>query len=141
MARKTSPSSKALAKLPDAVGGSIALRDELFTRAGITNERLAHITRIIIEETLAAAQGAMRQQPVVVADGRGLSHVEVVTMPDEALRQRCREALVNLIGLAPSKAQTVQVANNLVVNITKREPPLEYYAAKVVNVGDVKGQA
>lgn len=124
MARKTSPSSKALARMHDSAGGALAARDQILTLAGITNERLAAITKVIIEETLAAAQGAMRQQPVVVGTGRGTSEVRMVSMPDEALRQRCREALTALIGIAPSKTQTSVVnAPTLNITVVKREPP------------------
>jgi hypothetical protein len=136
MARKRSPrsTSTALATLADSAGGALATRDQILALAGITNERLAQITRIIIDETLAAAQGAQRQQPVVVATGRGLSEVQIVTMPDEALRQRCREALTALIGIAPSKTQTVQTAVQVNVIVAKREFAVVDGQVRVIDV-------
>ena len=141
MARKKSPSQKALARVADSAGGALALRDQILIEAGITNARLAQITKVIVEETLAAAQGAMRQQPVVVGTGRGTSEVQLVSMPDEALRQRCREALVDLIGLQPSRAaqpvapQPVAIQINFVDRQTQAaQEPRGPASAKVVPV-------
>jgi hypothetical protein len=133
MARKKSPSSKALAALPDAAGGSLALQANMLAKAGYDEKAQAQIAREVIERTRARATGAMRQQPVVVGDGKGLSHVEMVEMPDEPLRQRADEHLTDVLGLQPSRSTQVAVQNTLTVVITKREPPT-FVDAKVIEV-------
>jgi len=133
MARKRSPSSEALAKLQGAGGGAEALQERLLVRAGYTPEKQAKITGEIIERARGRAAGATKVQRLVVADGRGSSHVETFTDADEALRQRADEFLADQLGLAPSRSQNVAVQNVLNVTIVKREPPA-FVEAKVVEV-------
>ena len=133
MGRKRSPSSEALAKLPGAGGGVEALQDRLLVRAGYDAKLQAQITRDVVERARARAAGATKVQRLVVADGRGRSHVEEFVDADEALRQRADEFLADQLGLAPSRSQTVAVQNNLTVVITKREPPTTFVEETVVD--------
>jgi hypothetical protein len=115
MARKPPANQAALATLAGAGGGVV--------RAGYDAKAQAVMAKELIERTRARAVGAMKQAPVVVADGKGLSHVEMVEMPDEPLRQRADEHLTSILGLEPSRSQHVAVNNILQITIKRREPP------------------
>lgn len=127
MARKRSPSQKALVNLADAAGGIVALRGELLARAGYSVELQAEVVKELLDRTRLRAAVGSKVTRLVVADGRGSSHVEEFVDPDLGIQQRADEALADWFGVAPSKSQQQPVAQPVNVNISfvQRTPPAQ----------------
>jgi hypothetical protein len=111
----------------DAVGGPVALRERTLANAGYSDERLAEITRVVVDGAVDDAQNATVTQRLVVGTGRGTAEVQEFTDPDYRARAAARNLLVDIVGVKASKSMSgVVVKGPTTINVEFRQrPPMQ----------------
>lgn len=121
---------------PDAVGGALALREDMLARAGYTLEEQARDLRI----ALAAAQHALQAtkvQRLVHNTGLNTSDIAEFVDIDHATRLRAADVIFDITGIKLGKrTENLNVGGNLTVNVIRREPPVTVDASDVRVIPD-----
>lgn len=124
MARKIPPATALARKpIPDALSGTLGLRERVLAKAGLNDDNLAPAVRSAFDSAVQAVSAVKVQRLVV---NRGLNNSEVVEFIDSdyATQLRAADLIFTLTGAYPSKSAGIAVTGpaKIVVNFRERAP-------------------